>query len=166
VLKYPNRVSLFQFDLRLQLPEPIIALPRQPNIPPGVDLRFEPEYLQFMAFASGEGAGVTVNRPPRPTPNWTLRLDRLPAQSGLDITIRTIPDWIGEDFPLHAPEPDALEGLRNYIAGNYFFEYRGEEVRRPILVPLQYERTSRQIQTLPPQSGDAPYILSEIKRWG
>jgi hypothetical protein len=111
VLKNPNRVSLFQFDLRLQLPEPIIALPRRRNIPPGVDLRFEPERLQFMASASGEGASVTVTGPPKPTPNWTLRLDRLPAQSELDITIRTIPDWIAVDFPPHVPEADEPESL-------------------------------------------------------
>jgi hypothetical protein len=102
----------------------------------------------------------------RPTPIWALRLDHLPAQAALRITIRTIPDWMEEYFPPHAPEPDEVEGLRNYIAGNYFFEYRGEQVRRPILVPLQYERTSRQIQSLPPQSGDAPYILNVIQRLG
>jgi hypothetical protein len=166
VLKNPNRVSLFQFDLRLQLPEPIIALPRRPTIPPGANLRFEPEYVQFMAFASGEGAQVTVNRPPRPTPNWTLGLDRLPAQSGLDITIWTIPDWMEHDFPQSVAEPEEPENLKHYINGTYSFEYRREQVRRPILLPLRYDRTSRQIQSLQPQSGNAPYTLSVVQRWG
>jgi len=71
-----------------------------------------------------------------------------------------------QDFPPHTPEPGEQDQLTNYIKGDYFFEYRGEQVRRPIPVPLRYEQTSRQIQSLPPQSGNAPYIVSEIKRWG
>ena len=135
VLKNPNRVSLFQFDLRIQFPEPIIGLPRRPEVPPGVDLQFNPRRSGWVASASGEGASVTVNRPPRPTTNWSLKLDCLPAQTQICIVIHTILDW--SPFPpLPATEPGEPEVLEYFIMGDYFFDYRRERIRRRVLVPF------------------------------
>jgi hypothetical protein len=164
ILKNPNRVSLFQFDLRIQLPEPIVGRP-QGRIPPGVTTQFKPLFPQFFASASGEGASVTVTRPPRPTTNASLKLDSLPAQTEISITIHTEVDWF--DLPTsRTPEPDEPVPLLHYIAGDYYFEYRREQVRRRILVPLRYENASRKIESLPPQSDDAPYSPMIIERFG
>jgi len=165
VLRNPNRISLFQFDLRLQFPEPIVRLARRPEVPPDVDLFFQPIHPQMMTFSSGEGASVTVNRPPRPTTNFSLKLDNLPAQTEICITIHTIVDWL-EPFTSPAAEPEEPISLLHHITGDYFFEYRGEKVRRRILVPLRYEEASRTIESLPPQSDDAPYSLMKVERLG
>jgi hypothetical protein len=164
VLKNPNRVSLYQFDLRIQFPEPIIRCPQR-SVPPGVDVQFAPLFPRFFASASGEGASVTVTRPPRPTPNAWLKLDSLPGQAEISFTIQTIVDWF--DPPAWPEsEPEESTALVHYIAGDYYFEYRGEHVRRRILVPLRYEKASRKIESLPPQSDDAPYSLTMIERFG
>jgi hypothetical protein len=164
VLKNPNRVSLFQFDLRIQFPELIIGLPRRPEVPPGVDLRFKPLYSQWVTSASGEGASLTVIRPPGPTTNWNLKLDCLPAQMEIYITIGTIVDIVS--FPPPTPEPGEPVPLEHYISGDYFFEYRREHVRRRILVPLRFEEASRVIESLSPQSDYAPYSLTITDRFG
>ena len=166
VLKNPNRVPLFQFDLRIQLPEPVIGCPKR-SIPPGVAVQFAPSYPQFFASASGECASVTVLRPPRPTPNASLKLDRLPAQAEIAFTIHSILDWLHlRSWPDPEPESEEAVPLRYYISGEYFFEYRRERVRRRILVPLLYERTSRKIESRPPQSDDAPYLPMIHERLG
>jgi hypothetical protein len=54
VIRNPNRVPLFQFDLRIQLPEPIIGCPKR-SVLPGVAVQFAPLFPQFFASASGEG---------------------------------------------------------------------------------------------------------------
>jgi hypothetical protein len=162
ILKNPDRVPLFQFDLRIQLPEPIVGRP-QGRIPPGVTTQFRPLFPQFFASASGEGASVTVTRPPRPTPNASLKLDCLPAQTEIAITIHTVVDWL--DLPPW-PEPKDPANLYHWIAGDYYFDYRREQVRRKILVPLRYEKASRRVESLPPQSDDAPYSLRAVERFG
>jgi len=165
LLKNPNRVALFQFDLRIQFPEPIVRLGKAPEVPPGCSLSFKPLHSQWVASASGEGASVTINRPPRPTTNASLKLDCLPAQTEICITIHTILDWM-DDYPPPTPEPREPIPLQHYISGDYFFEYRREHVRRRILVPLQYDVPSRAIKSLAPQSDNAPYSLAIIDRFG
>lgn len=170
VLKNPNRIPLFQFDFRIQLPEPIVGQPRG-NLPPGVTSQFKPLIPQFFASASGEGASVTLTRPLRPTPNASLKLDCLPAQSEFSITFHTIVDWMDHRVPtegisLEEPDPEAMIPLHFYLNGEYFFEYRGEQVLRRILVPLRYDRASRTIESLPPQADDAPYAPVLIERFG
>jgi hypothetical protein len=49
ILKNPNRVPLFQFDLHIQLPEPIVGRP-QGRIPPGVTTQFKPLFPEFFAY--------------------------------------------------------------------------------------------------------------------
>jgi hypothetical protein len=164
ILRNPNRVPLFQFDLRIQLPETIISRPID-DIPSGITVQFKPLYAQFVAFASGEGASVTVNRPPRPTANSNLKLDILPAQAEIRITIHTVLDWF-ESLPSPTPEAGEPVALKHYIRGDYFFEYRRERVRRMILVPLQYEQTLRSIASRAPQSDDAPYAIATVERFG
>jgi hypothetical protein len=168
VLKNPNRVPLSQFDLRIQLPETIIDRQKD-DIPPGVTANFEPHYPQLFASASGEGAFVTRLQPPRPTTNWNLKLDHLPAQEEIRITIHTITihtivNWF-ESFGPPTPEPGGPVPLDHYIRGDYFFEYRKENIRRMILVPLRYEQSSRAIESLPPQSDDAPYAITIVERF-
>src|ERR1700738_4079969 len=166
VLKNPNRVPVFQFGFRIQLPEPVTGCPKR-SVPPGVAVQFAPLFPQFFASASGEGASVTVTRPPRPTPNASLKLDCLPPQAEVSFTIHTIVDWLNLPLSL-APEPEPEEAisLRHYISGEYFFEYRREQVRRRILVPLRYEGASRKIESLPPQSDNAPYSPMIYERFG
>src|SRR6266852_652315 len=55
----------------------------------------------------------------------------------------TIVDW-SESFPLPTPEPGEPVPLLHYITGDCFFEYRSEQIRRRILVPLRYEETVAQ----------------------
>jgi hypothetical protein len=168
VLKNPNRVPLFQFDLRIQLPETIIDRQKD-DIPPGVTANFEPHYPQLFASASGEGAFITRLQPPRPMTNWNLKLDHLPAREEIRITIHTITihtivNWF-ESFGPPTPEPGGPVPLDHYIRGDYFFEYRKENIRRMILVPLRYEQSSRAIESLPPQSDDAPYAITIVERF-
>ena len=87
LLKNPNRISLFQFDLRIQFPEPVVRLAKIPETPPGVSLSFKPLHSQWVASASGTGASVTFTPPLRPTTNAGLKLDYLPAQTEICITI-------------------------------------------------------------------------------
>jgi hypothetical protein len=127
----PNRVPLFQFDLRIQFPEPIFGC-LNADIPPGVIPQFKPLFPQWVASAFGEGASVTLLRPPRPTPIASLKLDCLPAQREICFTIHTVRDWMENLAPiLEVEEPIPLQ---HYVSGDYFFDYRREHVRRRILV--------------------------------
>jgi hypothetical protein len=49
LLKNPNRVSLLQFDLRIQSPEPIVRPAKPHEVPPGVTLSFEPQHSQWVS---------------------------------------------------------------------------------------------------------------------
>jgi len=155
-----NRISLSNLSLRLQLPEPIVAH-RVIQIPPGIALHFRPESLEWIGSAQGTGS-VRVMRSQRPTTNWTFELDRLPAQAKIRIALVTEVDWM--DSPL---ESDYKDSLRYYIEGSFFFEYRGEQTRMPIVVPLNFELTTRALESLPAQPDFEPYTsILRAGRWG
>ena len=112
--------------------------------------------------------GAIPNNSTTSNPNQAVidfALDCLPAQMEICITIHTIVDWSPFSL-LPAAEPGEEEVLRYFMTSDYFFEYRREHVRRRILVPLRYDGTSRKIESLPPQSDDAPYSLRIIERIG
>jgi hypothetical protein len=165
ILKNTNRVPLFQFDFRIQLPEPLVKNPQR-VVPPGVNIQFKPERQQFVATASGAGASATLTGQPNPNPNAILKVDCLPAQQEICLSIYTIVDPL-EDVPLPSLEslPDNPTPLPYYLSGEYFFDYRNERVRRRILVPLLYDKASRRVDSLSPQSDDAPYFPLVTWRW-
>jgi len=164
LLENVNRVSLFNLSVRLQLPEPIVST-RGIQIPPGIDVRFRPESLEWIASAQGTGS-VQVLRPQRPTTNWTLELDHLPARMTIRIALLTIIDPMGSLLSMNGEEWG--EGaLRYYIEGRFFFEYRGERTQMPIVVPLNFEATTRALESLPAQPDFEPYTsILRAGRWG
>jgi hypothetical protein len=166
LLENSNRVSLFSLSFRIQLPETIVKILKA-ECPPGVHGRFQPEDIPMIASAQGEGASVTQFGPQRPTTNWTLELDSLPARAAVRISILTAVDWMHADtegMPLFPEDQNVLE---YYIDGQFLFEYRGERVPRQIVVPLRFESRSRVVESLPPQSDISPYTsICKTGRWG
>jgi hypothetical protein len=161
LLENVNRVSLFNLSARLRLPERIVST-RPIQIPPGVDVRFRPKLDEWIATARGTGS-VQVIGPQRPTSNWILELDQLPARMAIRIAMQTVvgptrsplPTIDGEDFG----EKDTLH---YYVDGKFFFEYRGERTQMPIVVPLRFEPTTRALESLPSQPDIEPYKLIEL----
>jgi hypothetical protein len=147
------------------LPETIVAVVRS-EIPPGINVHFQPETIQMTAFAQGEGASVTTLRPQRPTANWTLQLDYLPARTAIRLNVLTSVDWLPEfDQELSAAQDP--EVLAYYIEGHLFFDYRAERTPMQVVVPIRFDAQSRTLESLLPQLDFAPYeSVSRTQRFG
>jgi hypothetical protein len=143
VLRIENRSGriLNYLKARIQLPEPVMKLwiPKQP---PGENVVCQPDSMQLVAYASGEGASVT-KMGSRPALDYKLEIGSLPPRSKLEIHFFCVSP---EQFTANSNfSIEQSEAYLHYIQGEFQYPQMGEYLQRRFLVLLNFDSSTRTI---------------------
>lgn len=142
--------QLLMIDARIQLPEPIIES-SDPEKPVGINVGWRPIWPKMVAIVKGGGT-VTRNRAPQPSNVYHLQVDRLPPSHSVEINFTTSTKVYEEHNISIDREPfvgtEEPPYLRNYIDGNFQFEYQGAMLKKRFFAPIGFDRETRQFSVL------------------
>lgn len=150
----PNRVVLFDVGVRFQFPELILGITRISHSP-SVHARFEPERFDSHSVATGSGS-VTMSGVTPASSNWILEVDQFSPSSYL--SIQMISEHDAQDIQSHfLSEFNGPDVLEYYGQGVFSFDFRGEQITRELIVPIQFDKVTRIISSLDVQSDFPPF---------
>lgn len=141
VLAIENRSGriLNYFQARIQFPEPVLEL-QIFDQPPGENVVCQPDSMNFMAVASGEGASVTRSGS-RPAFDYKLSLGSLPPRSRLEIHFFSVkPEGFGSNPNLSMKFEEAYE---HYVHGEFQYPLMGEYLQRNFLMIMNFDELTR-----------------------
>lgn len=142
--------QILMIDARVQVPEPIIES-SDPEKPVGINVGWQPIRPKMVAMVKGGGT-VTRNRAPQPSNVYQLQVDRLPPSHSVEINFTTSTKVYEElnisidRGPFAGTEEPPY--LRNYIDGNFQFEYQGAMLKKRFFAPIGFDRETRQFSVL------------------
>jgi hypothetical protein len=131
-LSASSRHELEHIKIRVQFPEPVASF-EVVQAPPGVAVSVRPEQVGWVFSGTG-GGSVTINRPPRPSPNFLVELERLVPMRNLVVRLVTTvePELGGVAVP-----PSSADALEYYASGEFLYREGGQMFDRHFIVPLK-----------------------------
>lgn len=157
--------EILMLNVRIQFPEPVVgAIGRV--VPPGIAVQLAPERPTMTISGAGT---ATRTRRPLPTKNVQLRLDRLPPNHPVEITLHTSLRSIEEhDLSMqNGPFADLADGehLLNFVEGSFQFEYRGATITKRLFAPLAYDSAKRTVSVIEVREDHGGYKPVKMMLW-
>lgn len=149
-----NKREFTYLNSRIQFPEYILRA-EIADAPIGTNIRCVPERHKFVANAAG-GGSVQMNIGDRPSMNYKLEIDKLPALKAFRITFISEAD----------PEPDGYilgfgdVSSMHYIHGELQHEHYGEQINRKFVTKFQYDQEKRRLLSTPCEEDTADTKIS------
>lgn len=142
-LRNISDTHLFTIDARVQVPEPIVESFGRTK-PAGVAVEWQPIRMQMIASIQGN---ATVKRVGQPAPInvYRLQIDCIPPFQCIEIGFLTSTK-IHDDRAIstsRGPELEEPTHLKNYIDGNFLFEYHGVMLKKRFFAPIAYNADAR-----------------------
>lgn len=136
-----NRRDLSYLKARIQFPEYIVRV-EESEVPIGTNIRCYPDRPSSVVNATG-GGSVEMSIGDRPSMNYELEIDKLPALKTFRIKFLSVAH----------PSPDgyilgfSTESSMLYIHGELQHEYYGEQIRRRFVTKFQYDLENRRLSS-------------------
>lgn len=160
VIQNPNRIELQNLQASVQLPERAAAT--RIDAPPGIACRFLPKPSSMQSVIKGKGS-VTVP-PQQPSSLCQLGIDRLPAQTQIEVVFWTIPPRPTEE----GPSPGLWDGMfvdpeviSHFINGTFQFMVRNEYLTRTFFARLVGDTEKRTVIAEPVRESPAPKRIAK-----
>ncbi|MEH1837321.1 MAG: hypothetical protein V7L20_00780 [Nostoc sp.] len=134
------------FQARIQLPEPVVRLQIFEQ-PPGENVVCQPDTMNLMVYASGEGSSVS-GMGSRPALDYKIKLGSLPPRSRLEIhffCVRT--EEFTEDSNFGTEDIEDEEVYVYHIRGEFQYPLMNEYLKREFLVILDFDKSARSINS-------------------
>lgn len=159
-LSASSRHELEHLQIRVQFPEPVVSF-EVLQAPPGVAVSVRPEKVEW-EFSGTGGASLTINRAPRPSPNFLIDLERLVPRRSLIFRLRTT---VEPDLGGVAEPPYRGDALANYASGEFLYREGGQLFDRHFIVPLEIDN-GRTVRAQAPEENLGTRALLQSMVWG
>lgn len=139
VIENKNDIILHNTKIRIQFPEVIIGF-RKKQIPPGIDIRIEPEKHEWIFSGTGN---IQIKGKPIGYENFNIQIDKVPPHNIIEIAFLSILNE--QKVEENIMERFNNEGLIFHITGSFQFKLRDTFMSRSLVVPLDYNENQRQV---------------------